>query len=78
MSNGRRKKTDQQQEQEQQQQRRQQQRYWHVPASGEQPGIKEDNGVGTNCGKRKFICAANLMPWGHVLLEGDPRTEQIL
>jgi len=47
-------------------------------ASGLQPGINEARGVGTNCGKRKFICAASLIPSGHVLIDGDPKTEHIL
>ena len=41
-------------------------------------GINAVSGVGTNCGNRKFMAAASLMPSGHVRIVGDPNTEHIL
>ena len=47
-------------------------------ASGDAFGMMIDRCVGTNCGKRKFICDASFWPSGQSATDGDPRTEQIL
>ena len=49
-----------------------------VIASAEALGMIWARGVGTNCGKRKFIWLANLIPSGQVRCVGDPMIEQIL
>ena len=41
-------------------------------------GIRSLRLVDTNCGNRKFICAASFMPSPHDCLDGDPSTLQIL
>ena len=46
-------------------------------ASGLAWGMSCCSGVGTNCGKRKFIAVASFIPSGHDLVLGDPSLQDV-